>query len=422
MDLEAVESALRAAVLAAGAGVLEELLRPVGTGRRRAPLRCACGGPMRSTGVRNKKIQTLLGEVRFARSRHMCEACGAVRYPGDEELGIEGASRSPGVQRQVARLGAKEPFHEVARDMQELAGLRICRKEAERISERIGEQMAQWQERERERLRFVTPPPPESPRSIETLYIEFDGTGVPMVPHELAGHKGKQPDGTARTREAKLGCVFTQTSLDSEGRPVRDPGSTSFAGAIENAAAFGQRIYGEAVRRGLYDARRVVVLGDGAQWVKNIASSRFGNATFIVDYYHAAEHAGALSSALFGPGTASAAQYRERWTDLLWEGNIEAILEQAAGKLPRDPKARPEARTEIAYFQKNMRHMRYAHYRKQGFFIGSGVIEAGCKSVIGQRLKQSGMQWTTKGANAIIELRCATLSNRFADYWDQRAA
>lgn len=136
-------------------------------------------------------------------------------------------------------FGFKEPFREVARDLQELAGIRLSRKDAERVSERIGAEMEQWQERERMALRFTEPPPPEAPKTIETLYVEFDGTGVPMVPNELAGRKGKQPDGSAKTREAKLGCVFTQTAFDNEGRPIRDSGTTSFVGAIENAQTFG---------------------------------------------------------------------------------------------------------------------------------------------------------------------------------------
>jgi hypothetical protein len=106
-------------------------------------------------------------------------------------------------------LGAKEPFYEVAEDLRELAGLELSRKDAERIAESLGEDIERHDSRERERARFVQAPPANAPKTIETLYIEMDGTGVPMVPWELEGHKGKQSDGSAKTREAKLGCVFT---------------------------------------------------------------------------------------------------------------------------------------------------------------------------------------------------------------------
>lgn len=422
MDFEALEGAVRQAALAVGAGMVEKLLGPVGVGRREAPLRCVCGHPMKSAGTRIKRVQTLLGFVRFRRSRYVCPRCARVRFPGDEELDILGTSRSPGMRRQVSRLGAKEPFREVARDVQELAGLALCRKEAERVSEAAGEAMEQWMAEERQRLRFEEPPPPETPKTIDTLYIEFDGTGVPMVPHELAGRKGKQPDGSAKTREAKLGCVFTQTYFDEEGRPIRDPATTSFVGAIEPAERFGWRLYAEAVRRGLFDAKRVVCLGDGAQWVKNLASHHFGHAQFIIDFYHAKEHVTTLCRALFDRDLRRLNRYRDRWWDVLAHGKLEQLIEEAQEHLPTDPRAGKDARTGIRYFEKNKDFMRYDQFKADGLFIGSGVVEAGCRTVIGQRLKQSGMEWTVRGANAIIALRCATLSNRTEQYWEQRAA
>ena len=422
VDLEALEVGIRQAALAGGAKVLEQFLRDVGQGRRDAPLQCSCGQTMRSTGVRSKNVQTLLGWLVFDRSRYACPRCGKTRYPGDEELGIENRSHSPGVQRQVARLGAKQPFREVARDMEELACVRLSRKEAERMAERTGAEMEGWQARERLALRWAEPPAPEAPNTIETLYVEFDGTGVPMVPHEVAGRKGKQKDGSAKTREAKLGCVFTQTCFNPKGRPMRDPDTTTFVGAIEPCETFGTRIYAEAVRRGLFEAKRVVVLGDGAQWVKNQAALHFGNAQFIIDFYHASEHVTDLCRALFDRDLKRLNRYRDRWVDALEQGDIEGLIEQARGFLPKDPKAGKDARTQIAYFDKNKQHMRYGEFREQGLFIGSGVIEAGCKTVIGQRLKQSGMEWTVAGANAVIALRCTTLSNRAEDFWEQRAA
>jgi len=413
---------VRQAVLQAGAHVLETLLGAVGVGRREQPVRCHCGTVMQSIGVREKGVQTLLGTIRFARSLYRCPDCRETRFPGDEELGIEHTSRSPGVQRQVARLGAKEPFREVAQDMQELAGVGLSRKDAERVSEGIGEAMETWQESERMALRFAEPPPPEGPKAIETLYIEFDGTGVPMVPHEVAGRKGKQQNGSAKTREAKLGCVFTQTAFDDKGRPVRDPASTTFVGAIEPAESFGNRLYAEAVRRGLFEAQRVVALGDGAQWVKNLAGHHFGHATFIIDFYHALEHVGDLCRALFDRDLKPLNRWRDRWAECLEQGDIERLIHEARDHLPKDPRAGKDARTQIGYFEKNKQHMRYAALREQGFFIGSGVIEAGCKTVIGQRLKQSGMEWTVRGANAILALRAITVSGRLEDYWEQRAA
>lgn len=405
----------------AGTRVLETMLQNVGVGRRDAPVLCACGQPMISKGVQEKQITTLLGAIRFERSRYQCPHCKKTRYPGDETLSVQDTSFSPGVQRQTARLGQKEPFHEVALDMRELAGVPLSRKSAERISENNGEAMEAWLGAERKAVTDRQVPSPEATKTIDTLYIELDGTGVPMVPHEVAGRKGKQKDGSAKTREAKLGCVFTQTQFDEKGRPVRDPASTTFVGAIESAEQFGHRLYAEAVRRGLFYAKRVVAIGDGAKWVQNLIGDLFGNAQFIIDYYHAREHITKLCQALFDRDIKRINLYLECWITLLDEGNIEAIIAQA-NEMLATAKFHKDAQAQIGYFDNNKDYMRYADYKNNGLFIGSGVIEAGCRTIIGQRLKHSGMEWTVRGANAIIALRCMHHSNRVEEFWEHSAA
>lgn len=421
-DLEAVEVAIRNAVLTAGARCLEDFMNAVGSGRRKDAVKCLCGGVMQSRGVREKQMLTLLGKTRYRHSMYQCPACNRVRYPGDETLDIVDMSRSPGLRRQTARLGAKESFGEVARDLRELAGVEISRKDAERVSEATGEDMERWDKVQRARIRAMEPPPPETAKTIDTLYIEFDGTGVPMTKAEVAGRKGKQKDGSAKTREAKLGCVFTQTDFDEEGRPIRDPTSTSFTGAIETSAVFGWRIYAEAVRRGYYKAKRTIILTDGAEWIKTIIETHFPGTTHVIDLYHAREHLVALCKLLLDRDLKRFNRYKDRWWEELDRGNIEKIIREARELLPKDPKAAKDARTEIGYFEKNKERMRYKDFKDKGLFLGSGVIEAGCKTIIGQRMKQSGMEWSVRGANAIIALRCMEASGRTEQYWEQRTA
>jgi len=243
-----------------------------------------------------------------------------------------------------------------------------------------------------------------------------------MTRTEVAGRKGKQADGSAKTREAKLGCVFTQTTTDEKGFAVRDPDSTTFVGQIETAEDFGDRIYAEAVRRGLEQAHQVVILGDGAEWIRGIAEMHFPGATQIIDLYHAREHVSDLCKILFHPDENQVLHHRIRWWDDLDAGNIEKIVEEARTVLPDDPNACESAETQLTYLEKNRTRMRYADFRARHFFIGSGVVEAACKSVIGLRFKQSGMEWTVRGANAILALRCAMLSGRLEDYWEDRVA
>ena len=405
-------------MLACGAGLLSEVLTERATGRREEPVVCGCGQRMESEGVRPKELLTILGPLVYQRSRFKCPGCGATRYPGDEALDVVGTTRSPGLRRMMARAGSQSTFKDGRDDLRIYAGLEVSAKDVERVAERIGQEMDAWGQEER--LPLLAEDGPEPTKDIPLMYISYDGTGVPMRPEELRGVKGK--DGPAKTREAKLGCVFTQTTVDEEGYPLRDPDSTTFVGAIERAEAFGWRIYGEARRRGVRRAQRLVVLGDGAEWVKNLAEIHFPGAVLIIDLYHAREHVAGLCRALFGAKAKKMERRRRHWWALLDEGKVETIISQAARALPEDPDLRKLAAAEISYLNKNKKRMRYNEFRAQGLFVGSGVVEAGCKTVIGQRLKQSGMEWTVRGANAILSLRCVMKSNRLEDYWESRAA
>lgn len=384
----------------------------MGCGRRSGKVICACGTPMVSRGLKAKEILTILGPVSYTRSLFTCPVCNTTRYPGDEALDVVNTTRSPGVRRMMARAGSQAPFRESRDDLRIYAGIEVSAKDVERVAEQIGREMEEW--REREAL-------PELQDEIPILYVSYDGTGVPMTREELKGRKGKQSDGSSRTREAKIGCVFTQTKTNEEGFPIRDPESTTFVGAIETAETFGSRIFREALRRGLDQAGRVVVLGDGAEWIKNLADLHFPQATTIVDLYHAREHVVQLCKYLF-TDEKEVSRHRVRWWKYLDRGKVERILSEARKVLPQDPELRKRAKTEANYLEKNKERLRYSDFRAQGLFVGSGVVEAGCKTVIGQRLKQSGMEWSLRGANAIIALRCVMKSNRFEDYWESRAA
>jgi len=196
------------------------------------------------------------------RAYYHCPSCQSGFLPKDQELDVVGVSLSLGVRRMMGRVGGKESFEQRCEDMQELAGVVVKTKHVERISEKLGTQIEALRKQERESALSgkVVPLLPAVPKP----YIAIDGTGVPMLPRETEGRRGKEESGKAKTREAKIGCVFTQTSLDEEGYPIWDEGSTTYVGAIEGAEAFGRRIYADAIRRGPGQAEKVIVLGDGA--------------------------------------------------------------------------------------------------------------------------------------------------------------
>jgi len=249
----------------------------------------------------------------------------------------------------------------------------------------------------------------------------MDGTGVPVVKKETEGRRGKTDGQPAHTREVKLGCVFTQTTCDKEGFPIRDPESTTYTGAIETAEEFGKRIYGEATNRGWSRAEKKVIMGDGAEWIWNLAEPYFPGAVQIVDLFHARQHLWELARKLYPNDTGNQqAWIKAHQRQLLDKGKIEKLVLRLRSIVATNPEVVEKIRTEADYFERNTERMRYPKFRRQHLFVGSGVIEAGCKTVIGSRLKQSGMFWTVRGANAIIALRCCCLNNRFEDYCEAR--
>ena len=255
------------------------------------------------------------------------------------------------------------------------------------------------------------------------LYVEMDGTGVPVVKKELEGRSGRIEGQPAHTREAKLGSIFTQATWDEEGYAIRDPDSTTYTGAIETAAEFGKRIYLEAWKRGWSRAQTKVVMGDGAEWIWNIAQQYFPGAVQIVDLYHARQHLWGLARKLYPNDEVQ----QKRWIlihkdRLLDQGKIEELVTSLRSIQPPQAELAEKIQTEADYFEKNAERMRYPKFREQHLFVGSGVIEAGCKTVIGSRCKQSGRYWTVRGANAILALRCCHLNGRFEDYWESRRA
>jgi hypothetical protein len=367
-------------------------------------------------------VLTVVGEVEVSRPYYLCPHCHTGQFPADVELDIENTEFSPGVRRMQAVVGQESPFDHGRQQMKLLAGLEVTTKAVERTAEAIGENIAAREQEEIQRaVQLDLPLAVGEP--VPILYVQMDGTGVPVVKKETVGRQGKTEGQPAHTRETKLGCVFTQTTWDKKGYPIRDPDSTTYTGAIETAEEFGKRIYLEAWKRGWSRAEKKVVMGDGAEWIWHLAEQHFPGAVQIVDLYHARQHLWELARRLHPNDPMNQnAWMKLHQRRLLDKGKIEKLVVALRSIVSTNPEVVEKIRTESDYFERNAERMRYPKYRRQHLFVGSGVIEAGCKTVIGSRLKQSGMFWTVRGANAIIALRCCYLNVRFENYWEERRA
>ena len=418
IDLEALEMGLRRQTLRVAARIVKHRLNADHSDYQGGPLRCRCGQNARYVDRRGKTFTSVLGELQLERAYYYCAACQQGFCPRDQALGLEGSALSPAVLRMTGTVASLVSFQEGSDLMKELAGVEVNAKMVERAAEELGAEIAEQEQHSSEPLS-------ERP-SAPTLYLGMDGTGVPMRSTELRGRAGKQPDGSAKTREVKLCTVWSAESRDEEGCPVRDEGSVSYSAAIESAATldtdrelaeFTQRVEREATRRCCREATRLVVIGDGASWIWNLAQELFPQAMQIVDRFHVKERLSKLAKSLYGETSEEAKRWAQRRYKQLDEGRWKSLL-VAIFRHTLHSKA---ARDCLQYLRRNRQRMRYPEFHAQGLCTSSGVLEAGCKGVIGTRLKRGGMHWTVRGANAIIALRCCKLSGRFEGFWEQRS-
>ena len=361
-------------------------------------------------GRASTRIDGMFGSFSLERDYYYHEGKKQGHYPADAALGLEGAY-TPALARLMCLEGADETSYQKAEQhLAETGGIHVCGRQIQRMVQRVGQAAQQWQEREAKPGGTAAP----------IMYVSADGTGVPMRKEELAGRAGKQPDASAKTRLAYLGCVFTQHKTDDEGHPVRDYESTTYVSSFGSIDEFGPCLRQDAIRRGLALALQVVLLIDGAEGLANMGRLCFPTATQIVDFYHAMEHAGKVLVALLGSKEHPDYKTRlGRWARRLLNDKVEQLIAQSRKECAG--KAQAEAvEKELGYFVSNIARMQYGTFRRKGFFIGSGVIEAGCKTVIGARCKQSGMFWGQPGAQNVLALRCIHSSRRLGQFWLER--
>lgn len=328
--------------------------------------------------------------------------------PADAALGLE-ISYTPALARMLCRSAAQSSYREASRDLFEYAGITVSERQIQRVVRRIAPVVGPWLQTQ-----------PCKP-AIGLMYACADGTGVPMRKEFLAGRKGKQADGSAKTREAKLGCVFLQVEVDPEGHPVRKEDSTSYIGSFAGAVEFGLLLRQEAQRRGMAHVTQVIFIGDGAAWVWELARVNFPGAILILDFYHALQHVHGLVDALCGKESAKGKKRLKLWKRWMFKDKVGQIIKQAKAQLERGLDTE-KAKKEIGYLENNLERMTYGTFRKAGYFIGSGVVEAGCKTVVGQRMKGSGMFWSEEGGQGVLDLRCTLLSDRLDAFCQARAA
>ncbi len=359
---------------------------------------------------RHLRVHSVLGKFSLWRDYFYNGKQG--RAPMDEQLGLEDGN-TPGLQRLMSRAGAMSGSFELAsEDLRVYSRLAVPGRSIQRMASVIGPEVQSWLQ---QRPASIPDPVPD------VMYVSYDGTGVPTTKSETIDRKGKQPDGSSKGREVKLGCVFTQLRAVKGEPPDRDPDSTTYVASFDESVDFGGIIRREATLRGMAYARKVVVLGDGAPWIWEVARVNFPDAVWILDLYHAFEHVNDMAALIY-PGESADKGHARKWRKWLKADKIDRFIKVVSELAEIHQDKKEEILKALKYFEKNRDRMLYASFRKKGYFVGSGVVEAGCKTVVGKRAKQSGMFWHVDGAQNVLSTRCAVLGRLFDPYWAQHRA
>ncbi len=401
-DITWLETGLRDASDKACRGVVEGLLAMPGL---RVPGDERHEGERRVGGV-ERTIHTRFGDV--VATRNWYKAPGEDgRFPMDVALGLVDGY-TPALAGLIARDAANQPFTHAGEDFEAHTQLHVDARQFQRLSQRIGLEVEEF-------LRADHGPGTEKP---PRAYVLVDGTGAPLRHKELKGRRGKGPDGKAHTHEIKLAALFTEHPRPGED-PWRDRDSTTYVATHERCGGFGPMVRAEFFRR-FAGRPETIALGDGAAWIWRLFWINFPWAIQIVDFHHAAEHVAALAELVHPRDSRLWKKLRRNWTAKLWNGRIDALLVSAHAAIPH-AKAR-KGRKALAYFKTNRARMRYDIFRAKGYFIGSGVVEAGCRTIVGQRFKCAGMHWSLLGLTRLLSIRTAILSNRYEHFWAWRSA
>ena len=429
-----VDGLVREAALEAGRRGLEEAAEGDRSdcGAANAP-RC-CRGRMRYAGRERPATETALGRVRLAMGRYVCLSCGKSARPRASRLDVE-ESMTPTARRMASELGSACCYGEADRLLNVVAGVNFGAKRVERTTRLVGDDLERWRtewlsgsitvvggDGEASNDASFDGAPVRRPlREGRILCVGLDGTGVPALPSETAGRKGKD-GGRATTREAKVGAVWV-VEPDGEGGMRPAPGSTRYFAAVESAeddaqgdSPVARRLLRELAALGFAPEDVGVALGDGADWLRRLYGTWFPNAVRIVDFFHAAEYLWAAARSRHGDDAKAAKRWAEKLCRLLEAGRMDDVL----AALRRPGAGAGERAKAVRYLSERRGQMRYAEYRSLGLPIGSGRVEAACKTVVGRRMKCTGMRWTVAGANPVLWVRCARLGGWFDDYWEHR--
>ena len=316
------------------------------------------------------------------------------------------------VEKQVVRLAVRESYGEAVETYSDLVGLSLLKTTAWERSQERGRTLRERRLEEAEKG-WAMPKrqemlPGEVLEKVQKA-VSLDGILVYIL-----GEGWK---------EVKVGCVFeyaTQRVHDRKSGEIKEVvkgEGQSYTAYLGGPEVFGKLLSAEAERRGFHRAEVRAGIADGAKWIWNLVALCFPIIREIVDWGHATSHLWAAAHVAYGEGTPRAKQWAKHREDELWLGEVHTVIEALEALSSQMPAQAEALQAEAGYFRNNARRMQYQEFREEGYPIGSGTVESGCKRLVETRMRGAGMRWAHPGAENMLALRTEYLSNRWDEAW-----
>jgi hypothetical protein len=408
--------------------VLERALGLDHPAARRQHAACPkCGKRRRPHQWRERQPVSVCGATPFQRPYYWCPECELGWAPADGVLGLRAHQiLSAELQAWVAETGAELPFEQAAEQLERLAGIGLGVETVRTHTEQVGTALAERQCAAAATVAETQEAAEPVEAAPELMVAEIDGVQV------------RFQDGWHEAKVGEIAGCQVGNGLPDTDPTARPPKlvAPSYVASRAPVGQFGPLLLAEAARRGALEVvdwtqptdtdprlrlvgpaeahlRPVVVLGDGAHWIWELAAEHFGaERTEIVDYWHATEHVWSVGRALLGEDPDAVGAWAEAWCVHLLEHGPEPWLAALRSAEPPDPAAAEVLRVELGYFTTNAARMAYPTFHACGLPIGSGAVESAAKHVVQVRMKRSGMRWSDAGGEALLALCAYRASNR----------
>jgi len=366
--------------------------------RLRQGIKCSvCEGEAIKKGSEGRKIETLIGQIRYTRTRFKCKRCGMEFYPLDDAIGLEPQRKCTlGVIERALWAATEVSYAKSAEFLKKFTGLEVSHGQIHKEAVKEGKRISEWEQKRREEVFEKGMDAQDSKQSPETLYIQVDGTAV-------------NDRSSGQWMECKIGAAFSQRAMVSKNRFLLLD-KRSYA-SIESAEDFGEKFFMECVRQGVLNAGRVYFISDGASWIRSVKESYFPQSIGVLDIWHIERE---LKKTL-GEKRKKAVESLKRLALL---GNAQEIIKKLTWiKRRANVEEAEKIEATIHYIETNQDWIGNIP-KVEGY--GSGPVEKTVDITVARRLKRRGMSWYKNGANPLLKLRLLRLNGDWDSYWSKR--